>query len=152
MSVNQSLIAVPTSQLPAFLGVGPAFPWQLDATGARVLLASNDQLVKMSIDQILNTDITERPFLARNGVPYGTRIKRIQFRDADAAVPIITFEVVRALTLWEPRIMGVFANATLQYNASGGATVIADIGFRYRSTNAPDNFVLPFLLTRPSSI
>jgi phage baseplate assembly protein W len=142
---------VPASQLPAFLGVGLAFPMQLDATGAQVLTASNDTRVRMSITQICATGVTERPFTTKGGVPFGTRIKNIQFDSAATAIVIIQYECKRALNVWEPRIIVDNVSATEQLVADGGAAIMADIQYRYRSTNRPDNVVIPFYLGLPSS-
>jgi phage baseplate assembly protein W len=124
---------------------------QLDASQARPLIASNDQLVRMSIDQIINTDIAERPWLVLNGVPYGTRMRRVLFDSVASMIAVAQYEIPRALSVWEPRIIVGKVDATEQYLADGAAGIIAVIHFRYRSTNRPDNFVAPFNLMSPST-
>jgi phage baseplate assembly protein W len=97
------------------------------------------------MDTIINTDINERPFLVKNGQPYGTRIKRALFSPASVAASIISYEIPRALNLWEPRII-VQGTKCSQVNVATGVQIIANTSFRFRSTNRADNFVVPFLL------
>lgn len=143
--MSNTAIAPLGYQYPGFLGIGLAYPMQLDPTGSRPLIAVNNALVKASINQILNTDITERPFLSKNGVPFGTRIKRILFQDEDTALAIIQYEVQRALTLWEPRIVVQTVTGFAQQQSDGGALLAVNIAFYYRSTNRPDNMVIPLV-------
>ena len=132
---------------PSFIGVGLSYPRRLDATGSRDVIASNEDLVKQSMIQILETDVTERPFVTSNGVPFGTRIKRVLFDSVETAISVVGYEVQRALTIWEPRII-VDSVEVIQFISatSGLVCVEADTSFRFRSTNRPDNLVVPFYL------
>ena len=132
----------------SFFGTGLAYPMRLDKTGARPLVISNDDLIKASIAQILNTDITERPFLTSNGIPFGTRIRRALFQPAEVVMDIAIYECRRALGQWEPRIIVDDVTSEEQPQASGGSAILVTVYFRYRSTNRSDNFVTPFRLVR----
>jgi len=143
MSTPRSL-----SGLPSFYGTGLAFPMRLDPTGARPLIAKDEALILASMDQIANTDITERPFLTRNGVPYGTRCRRLVFDSAEVAIDIIRYELKRAFDTWEPRIITDSVDADEVPDSHGGSLIVAVTSFRYRATNRPDNFVTPYRLQR----
>lgn len=136
---------------PSILGHGLAYPMRLDSTGARPAIASEEERVKQSIDQIVNTHITERPFLTRNGVPFGTRIRECLFSSAEIASDIIQHEVKRALDLWEPRIIVVTVDCSEVPQTSGSSVVMTVIGYRYRATSRSDNFIVPFRLQRAAT-
>lgn len=148
--MTYTALPIPVKQLPSFIGTGPAYPWRLDVTRSRILVARDDQVIRASIDQILNTDITERPFTTKNGIPFGTRIRRIQFDSAQTAISVIKYEVKRALVLWEPRIIVESVDGTELPQPNGGSAIVAVIDYRYRATNLPDNYVVPFTFTRPN--
>ncbi len=140
--------ALSTSGLPAFYGRGLAYPFRLDQTLARPRISSGEQIILDSMDQIINTDISERPFLSRNGIPFGTRCRRILFDDALIAIDIIQYEIKRALTVWEPRVIVDRVSGSEVPQAQGGALIVAVTSFRFRATNRADNFVTPFRYQR----
>jgi phage baseplate assembly protein W len=135
----------------SIFGRGLSYPFKIDSTSNRPAIASEETLVKMSIAQILKTRTWERPFLVRNGVPFGTQITDALFEDGDAAEDIVKYESKRALDTWEPRIVVLGVTTTQTANSSGGVTIEAKIRFKYRSTNREDNFVLPFRSTNPDA-
>jgi phage baseplate assembly protein W len=134
--------------LPSFYGKGLAFPFRLDPTNARPVISQDEQLILDSMNQIINTDIDERPFLTKNGVPFGTRCRRILFDDSQIAISIIQYEVKRALDVWEPRIVVDSVQGDEVVQSDGGALIVALTSFRFRATNRSDNFVTPFRLVR----
>lgn len=131
---------------PSILGVGLAFPMQLDAAGARPLVVREEDIIRASMSNILNTDITERPWLSKSGIPFGTRIRRSLFEDVNVATDIIRYETKRALDAWEPRIVVLSVDTSHDVGAS---RIICNVSFRYRATSRDDNFVTPYRLTRP---
>lgn len=135
---------------PSFYGRGVAFPLRLDATKSRPLIVENEDLIFQSMDDIINTDIAERPFLTKNGRPYGTRCRRIIFDSADVAIDIITYEVKAALDVWEPRVIVDKVTADEVPQAQGGVLIMATTFFRFRATNRADNLVTPFRFKRPT--
>lgn len=132
--------------LPAWFGKGFANPLRLDDTGTRIAFSSGEQRIFDSMLDIILTDITERPHLRRNGVPYGTRIRGALWSPPDVVKGIIRFEAERALTLWEPRIIVDSVMAEEVQRENGSSAIIGDVQFRFRSTNRPDNLVVPFTL------
>ena len=125
------------------LGTGLSYPMRLDATGGRPIVVSDYDLVKASIEQILLTDITERPFVTRNGIPFGTRIRRSLFTPVDVAAGVIKYEAKRALDLWEPRI-SVRSVQVDKVDTGNGYKLVVSISAVWSSTNSPTNFVVAF--------
>ena len=132
--------------LPAFYGKGFANPLRLDVTGTRVAFSEGEQRILDSMLDIILTDITERPHLRRSGVPYGTRIRGALWSPPDVVKGVVRFETERALTLWEPRIIVESVHAEEVQRENGSSAIIGDVLFRFRSTNRPDNLVIPFTL------
>lgn len=93
---------------PAFLGKGPSFP--LRFTGRAADMASGEDLIDMSIEQILGTDQGERVMRP----DFGCRLQRMLFENVDEVLEAMAAITVReALERWEPRItvLGVEAMA-----------------------------------------
>ncbi len=132
--------------LPAFYGKGFANPLRLDATGTRIAFSAGEQRILDAMKDIILTDITERPHLRRNGVPYGTRIRGSLWSPPDVVKGIVKFESERALTLWEPRIIVEAVDAEEVQRGNGSSAIIGVVNFRFRTTNRPDNLVIPFTL------
>lgn len=132
----------------SFYGRGYSFPLQLDSTTGRIKMVSDSDLIKCSIRAILLTDVSDRPFTTRNGIPFGTRIRRALFADVDTASEIIKFECKRALDLWEPRIQ-VTSVTTAPQVVDQKDVIVTRILFTERRTNREDNFVYPFRLESP---
>lgn len=129
--------------IPSIYGKGLSFPMRLDATGTRPAIVEDEQLIKESIDQIINTGTRERPLLRKNGHPFGTRCKDVLFESLSSAISVIRYDVERALTVWEPRIIVEKVDAG-EYDTGQESGIIAVVHFRYRASNRSDNFVAPF--------
>jgi hypothetical protein len=126
-----------------FIGVGWSFPLRIDPNKNTVVTSENDDRIYESIRIIIETDQDERPFCMKNGVKFGTRVKRALFENVETAIDIAKYDVKRALDVWEPRIYVTSVNAykTMIGNLAG---IAIDISWRYRSTNRADNKVFPF--------
>lgn len=133
---------------PSFFGKGIAYPVRLDSTRSKIAVEEDEDLIRSSINCIINTDVDERPFLRKNGIPFGTRSRRVLFDSAEVALSIIRYEIKRGLDTWEPRIIVDSVEGSEVPQSSGGSALLVDIVFRYRSTNRLDNFVVPFRLQR----
>lgn len=92
----------------SFLGRGPAYPFRL--TFGPDDMAEGEQLIEMSIDQILGTAEGER--LMRPD--FGSRLPYLMFENATEVIEAMAATYVEdALGRWEPRItvLGVDARA-----------------------------------------
>jgi len=130
---------------PSILGLGFAYPFRLNANRAKPLFLSEEELVRSDMHALLNTDIKERPFLVRNGVPFGTRIPGLLFDNSTTAKDTAVYDATRSLNTWEPRIVLLQVTGSVQSEGGGkNNLVIVDVMFRYRATNRLDNFVNPY--------
>jgi phage baseplate assembly protein W len=134
---------------PSFLGRGFAFPFRLDDTQMKPAFTSDEERVKESISAIINTGVHERPFLVRNGVPYGTRFRGLLFSNAQAAADVAKYDAKVVLGAWEPRIAVLEVTADINYIFAEGTIrgMLLNILYRYRSTNRIDNYVRPYRTT-----
>lgn len=108
-------------------------------------------LVEQSVREIIYTRAGEgiRAFNIRRGVLYGTRLHRYLFESVDHVRDLVSYEVKRALDVWEPRILvrrvDVSAPADLS-TANGRKTVLIDVQYVLRATNRADNLVVPYAM------
>jgi phage baseplate assembly protein W len=131
---------------PSIYGTGLQYPIQLNSSGSKPKTVSNEELVMLSIEQIIMTDVFERPFLVRNGIPFGTRVSRSLFEPPEVFIDIFRYEVPRALNAWEPRIAVLSADAVQAVDNQH--TVQGVVRFRFRATGQQQNFVRPYQLTK----
>ena len=125
----------------AFLGVGPAFPFRLDAAG-NLAMTSLDEHVRQSIILILSTDRGERAMRPE----FGAGLGRMVFAPlVPATAALIEHEVRTALTRNEPRIEveGVAVTA-----GSEPSLLLIHINYRVRRTDTVFNLVYPFYVER----
>jgi phage baseplate assembly protein W len=125
----------------AFLGVGPAFPFRLDADG-NLAMTSLDEHVRQSIVLILSTDRGERAMRPE----FGAGLGRMVFAPVTpATAALIEHEVKTALVRNEPRIeverVGVRAG-------DEPSVLLIDITYRVRRTDTVFNLVYPFYVER----
>lgn len=132
-----------------FLGKGFSFPFRLDETGTRPSFSEDEALVFESIENILNTNIGERPHRVKNGIPYGTTFRNLLFNNVDGAIDLARFQAKRALDTWEPRISVIRVDAARYRDPSSSLVgITVNVVFRYRAINRVDNYVT-FLRTEP---
>lgn len=125
----------------AFLGVGPGFPFRLDADGHLAMTALDDH-VRQSIVLILSTDRGERMMRPAFGAGLGQMVFAPLL---PATAALIEHEVKTALVRQEPRIEveGVTVTAGDQ-----PSVLLIDITYRVRRTDTVFNLVHPFYLER----
>jgi len=129
----------------SMFGRGPAYPFRKDLTGARALVVSEEENVLSCIRHIIKTPMYSRPFTAKNGVLFGTRIQRALFEPEETAESIAVYDVTNALAVWEPRI--IVTSVTAGWANSGiknRRALVVTVFFVFRKTNRPDNLVVPF--------
>jgi len=125
----------------SFLGIGWAFPVQVDA-GGRVVMSQYEKDIKEAILIILGTAKGERVMRPDFGCGIHDYVFSVINTDT---LTLVEASVREALTVWEPRIelIGVTVSAD---KASEGKLMI-NIDYKVRTTNNRFNLVYPFYLS-----
>jgi phage baseplate assembly protein W len=124
----------------AFLGVGWAFPPQIDGTGA-VAEAVYEEDIREAIRIILGTNPGERVMRP----DFGAGLDQFVFEPVNVAlVTRVQRQVRDALVTWEPRID--VEDVTVTPQGSSPAVLFVEVTYRVRATNARANLVYPFYL------
>ncbi|MCX6581399.1 MAG: GPW/gp25 family protein [Candidatus Aminicenantes bacterium] len=125
----------------SFLGIGWAFPVQVD-TGGRVVMSQYEKDIKEAILIILGTAKGERVMRPDFGCGIHDYVFSVINTDT---LTLVEASVREALTVWEPRIelIGVTVSAD---KASEGKLMI-NIDYKVRTTNNRFNLVYPFYLS-----
>lgn len=129
-----------------FLGQGIGFPLAVDAYGT-LDVASHEDSVSQAIQLVLGTAEGERVMRP----DFGCRIHDLVFHPVSAnTCASVTLAVRDALTKWEHRIDDL---EVLSYPAPDREnTILIDINYRVRRTNAIRNLVYPFYLRREQDL
>jgi hypothetical protein len=122
------------------VGQGVLYPIQESDTGGFVL-ASGDILVQQSLVCLIETGIYERPFQVRNGVPFGTRVPYMAFEDAERVRDLLTRDIERAISVWEPRVIFRSAGVVNPTTGSDPRYVGIRVVYTLRSTLSDDSVV-----------
>jgi uncharacterized protein len=131
----------------AFLGVGFAFPLQIDPTSGQFAFAAYEADVVQSIFQILSTAKGERVMLPDFGCGMHDRTFAPNTQTQANAV---SADVREALTRWEPRID--LQDVTVTVSGSQGEVLLISVDYAIRSNNAFYNTVYPFFITDPQTL
>lgn len=124
----------------AFLGVGWAFPPQLEADGA-IAEAIYEEDIRQAIRIILFTNRGER--LMRPD--FGAGLNQFVFEPVSpATMALVEARVREALITWEPRIDVL--DVTVTTDPSEHNKLLIDANYRVRATNTQHNLVFPFYL------
>jgi len=125
------------------LGVGLSFPLRESASGF-IKTTAGRLRVWESIEQVVMTDPMERPYRVRNGIPFGTRVRRLVFEDMEAAKTVAVADIKRAVRVWEPRAELLSVEVKVEgKRAIGeldgeGASLVITIRYRIRATGVVD--------------
>jgi uncharacterized protein len=129
----------PAAAVDAWLGKGPRFPLRPDAADALTYI-TGDEIVRQSIETILDTDPGERIMLPT----FGCGLRRYLMEPNTAATrAAMQRDITDALTQWEPRIQLTDVAVTPGEEPS---LVWIQISYRRRADRRQDNLVYPFYL------
>lgn len=136
-------MSVPDVRSPTdeWLGTGVRLPFfPLPSASGRLGLVSGMELVRQSIETILDTEPGERVMLP----DFGCGLRRYLMAPNTTSIRAsIQADVTRALTVWEPRIQLTDVSVT----AGDDPTLIwIDISYLRLMDLRPDNLVYPFYL------
>ena len=122
----------------SFLGRGWAFPPAFTKGPQTVVMASDEEDIRQSLEILLTTSIGER-FLRPT---YGCDLRRYLFEPLDKGLVAYIRDLVNNAILYhEPRIR--LTNLTLETQAAEG-TLLIELEYVIRSTNSRQNYVFPF--------
>ncbi len=130
-----------------FLGVGFAFPLQIDPTSGGFALASYEADVQQAVFTILSTAKGERVMLPDFGCGMHDRVFSPNTASQANAV---SADVREALTRWEPRIDLLDVNVST--GGPQGEALLIRIDYRIRANNAFYNTVYPFYVNDPQTL
>jgi phage baseplate assembly protein W len=122
----------------SFLGTGWAFPPSFSKGPQSVVMASDGDDIRQSLEILLTTSVGER-FLQPE---YGCDLRRYLFEPLDEGLVAYIRDLVgNAILYHEPRIH--LTNLTLTPDSDEGMLLI-ELEYVIRSTNSRQNFVFPF--------
>lgn len=122
-----------------FLGIGWAFPVQINTKGRNKLQKYEDD-IKEACQIILGTALGERAMRP----DFGCAVHELVFDTADTSLAgKIEFYVINALKRWEPRI--IVKKVETRFSEE---KILVDVEYIIRQTNTEDNLVYPFFSGR----
>lgn len=126
-----------------FLGVGWAYPVDLEKGGDEIALARHENDVKQAILIILKTAPGERVMRP----DFGCGIHNYVFEPNNThTAGMVRFHVEEALSRWEPRIKDL--KVTVAPDSARPEVLLIDIDYTIRATDSRFNLVYPFYLER----
>jgi phage baseplate assembly protein W len=129
----------------AFLGVGWAFPPQLEADST-IALVTYEEDIRQAIIIIMETEPGERVMRP----DFGAGLNRFVFEPLNTTtMALIQKRVEEALIDWEPRIDVIEVKVTMDQNEQNKLWI--DMSYRVRATNTLHNLVYPFYLKEATS-
>lgn len=130
-----------------FLGVGFAFPLQIDPATGQFAFSAYEANVQQSIFTILSTAKGERVMVPDFGCGMHDRVFSPNTATQSNAVAA---DVREALTRWEPRIDLLDVSVTV--GGTQGEVLLIVIDYRIRANNAFYNTVYPFFVNDPQTL
>jgi len=128
----------------AFLGVGLAFPVQMDGTD-KIALAAYEEDIRQAIRIILSTAPGERVMRP----DFGAGLNTLVFEPLNVTtMALVEHYVEEALITWEPRIDNIQVVVT---SSGPPGRLNIDIRYRVRAVNTFYNLVYPFYLMEGGS-
>jgi phage baseplate assembly protein W len=124
----------------AFLGVGWAFPLQIDPEGEIAMAAFEDD-IRQAIRIIIGTAMGERVMRP----DFGAGLKRLVFEPVNTTtMALVKHQVEQALIDWEPRID--LDDIRVTTDPATRNLLLIEVDYRVRATNTFYNLVYPFYL------
>jgi phage baseplate assembly protein W len=131
---------MPRTPVDQWLGAGPRFPLRPEADTGSLAWVGGMELVRQSIETILDTEPGERIMLPL----FGCGLRRYLMAPNTAATRTgIRQDITEALALWEPRIRVTDVSVT---PGEDPTLVWIDISYVRLVDLRPDNLVYPFYL------
>lgn len=123
----------------SFLGTGWDFPPEFNQNTKQVLMTSNEEDIKKSLEILLSTRLGERIMVPT----YGCNLDELLFKPLNLTLKTFVVELIRNAILYhEPRIDALKIDISETDELEG--KLLINIDFIIRSTNSRRNVVFPF--------
>ncbi|WP_405205930.1 GPW/gp25 family protein [Aquimarina sp. LLG6339-5] len=123
----------------SFLGTGWGFPPEFNKTTKHVLMTSNEEDIKKSLEILLTTRLGERIMVPN----YGCNLDELLFKPLDRTLKTFVIELIKTAILYhEPRIDVIKIDISETDELEG--KLLVKIEYLIRSTNSRRNVVFPF--------
>lgn len=123
----------------AFLGTGWSFPPEFKKTTTAVVMISDEEDIKSSLEILLSTKIGERIMQPK----YGCNMDELIFNPLNRTLKTYVSELIKTAILYhEPRIDVEKIDISKGDDLNGELLVILD--YKIRATNSRINMVFPF--------
>ncbi|NVK07537.1 MAG: GPW/gp25 family protein [Tenacibaculum sp.] len=123
----------------AFLGIGWDFPPEFSKDLSEVIMISEEEDIKSSLEILLTTRLGERVMLPN----YGCNLQELLFEKLDRTLITYAKDLIETAILYhEPRIDVIHIDVSETDPLEG--MLIIKIEYRVRSTNSRTNVVFPF--------
>lgn len=130
----------------SILGTGWSFPPSFSKATREVLLTSDEEDIKKSLEILLSTTIGER-FLQPD---YGCNLDNYVFEPMNATITTsIKITVKNAIILYEPRLKLISVKLDQTFISEGRVDIIVE--YDIISTNSRFNLVYPFYLNEANN-
>ena len=131
----------------SFLGTGWGFPPEFNQNSKQVLMTSNEEDIKKSLEILLSTRLGERIMVPT----YGCNLDELLFKPLDLTLKTFVVELIRNAILYhEPRIDALKIDISETDELEG--KLLINIDFVIRSTNSRRNVVFPFYKNEGTNI
>jgi len=123
----------------AFLGTGWSFPPEFKKTTKSVVMISDEEDIKSSLEILLSTKIGERIMLPK----FGCNVDELLFNPLSTTLKTYVSELIKTAILYhESRIDVEKIDITQGDDINGEVLVVLD--YKIRATNSRTNMVYPF--------
>lgn len=123
----------------AFLGIGWSFPPEFKENTKAVVMLTDEEDIKSSLEILLSTKVGERIMQPK----YGCNMDELLFNPLNRTLKTFVSELIKTAILYhEPRIDVEKIDITKGDDLTGELLVLID--FKVRATNSRINMVYPF--------
>jgi len=122
-----------------FLGVGWKFPPTFDKTSGSVMLVSEEEDIKESLNILLSTKPGERIMIPE----YGCNLQKMVFEGIGVStITQIKSMIQDAILFFEPRI--ILENIEVSKDSENDGLLLVNLVYTIRKTNKRSNMVYPY--------
>jgi len=134
-------------QQTSFLGTGWSFPPAFSKERKGVLITSDEEDIKKSLEILLSTRPGERIMQPE----YGCNLNELSFEPLNTTLKTYIKDLINTAILYhEPRILVIEINLDLDGEIEGVVNITLD--YKIKTTNSRYNIVFPYFINEGSNI